>query len=73
MSKVEAIKAEIEQLSLEERVELAALLADEFTDDNWDGLMKQAASSGKFAALNVQAETDLSAGRCINLDTCHSR
>ena len=49
MSKVETIKAEIEQLSLEERVELAALLADEFTDDGWDSLMKRAASSGKFA------------------------
>jgi len=66
----EKIKAAIEELSLEERAELAALLAGEFPDDDWDRLMKVAAEKGKFDRLNAQAEADLRQGRCVDLDSC---
>lgn len=73
MSRVEQIKTTIEQLSLEERAELTALLAGEYPDDDWDRLMKQHAAQGKFATMNEKADTDLRKGRCIDLDSCDSR
>lgn len=66
MSKAEKIKAAIEELSLEERAELAALLAGEFPDDDWDRLMKSAAENGKFGTMNAQADADLRQGRCVD-------
>jgi len=45
MSRVEEIKAAIEQLSLEERRELAALL-NPIEDDDWDRQMKKDAEPG---------------------------
>jgi len=45
MSRVEEIKAAIEQLSPEERCELAALL-NPIEDDDWDRQMKEDAEPG---------------------------
>ncbi len=73
MSKAEEIKAAIEQLSLEERAELAALLAGEFPDDDWDRLMKAAVDQGKFDTMNAQADSRWLAGstrlRAVDLQT----
>jgi hypothetical protein len=46
MSRVHEIKAAIEQLTPEERCELAALL-NPVEDDDWDRQMKKDAESGK--------------------------
>ena len=73
MSKVEQIKASIEALTLEERVELAALLAEEFPDDDWDRQMKAVARAGKFDTMNAEAETVSRAGRGVKLDSCSSK
>ena len=56
MSRVEAIKVAIEQLSLEERCELNALLNPN-PDDDWDEQMRSdAGPSGKLARLKEEAE-----------------
>jgi hypothetical protein len=68
MSKVAEIKAAIDQLTLQERCELEALLHP-FEDDEWDKQMKRDAAAGKFDALNREAETEAKAGRLIDLDT----
>jgi hypothetical protein len=68
MSTVAEIKAAIDQLSLQERCELEALLHP-FEDDEWDKQMKRDAAAGKFDALNREAETEAKAGRLIDLDT----
>jgi len=68
MSKVAEIKAAIDQLTLQERCELEALLHP-FEDDDWDRQMKRDAAAGKFDALNREAETEAKAGRLIDLDT----
>jgi hypothetical protein len=68
MSTVAEIKAAIDQLSLQERCELEALLHP-FEDDDWDRQMKRDAAAGKFDALNREAETEAKAGRLIDLDT----
>jgi hypothetical protein len=70
VSKAEEIKAAMERLTLEERTELAALLAGEFPDDDWDRLMKAAAATGKLDALNAEADAGLREGRCVDLDSC---
>jgi hypothetical protein len=72
MSKVEQIWASIQQLTLEERAELAGLLAGEFPDDDWDRQMKAAARAGKFDDLNAEADAAVRDGRCISLDSCPS-
>ena len=72
MSKVEQIKASIETLTLEERVELAAMLAAEFPDDDWDQQMKAAERAGKFAALNADADAVVRDGRGVSPDPCSS-
>jgi len=69
MSKVEEIRAAIERLTLEERVELAFMLAEQFPDDDWDRQMRQAAASGKFDAMNAKADADLREGRCRDFDS----
>jgi hypothetical protein len=68
MSTVAEIKAAIDQLSLQERCELEALLHP-FEDDDWDRQMKRDAAAGKFDAQNREAETEAKAGRLIDLDT----
>ena len=68
MSTVAEIKAAIDQLTLQERCELEALLHP-FEDDDWDRQMKRDAAAGKFDALNREAETEAKAGRLIDLDT----
>ena len=72
MSRVEEIRASIEKLTLEERVELAGLLAGEFPDDDWDQQMKAAACAGKFDDLNAKADAAVRDGRCTPLDSCPS-
>jgi hypothetical protein len=65
MSKVEEIHAAIEELTLEERTELAG----EFPDDQWDWQMKNAARDGKFDALNAETDATVQNRRCIPLDS----
>ena len=72
MSKVEQIKASIETLTLEERVELAALLASEFPDDDWDRQMKAAARTSRFDALNTKTDAVARGGRGVKLGSCAS-
>jgi len=63
MSRVEEIKAAIEQLSPRERCELHALLYP-FEDDEWDKQMRaDAEPGGKLHKLMLQAEEDAKAGR----------
>ena len=56
MSRVEEIKAAIEQLSPEERCELAALL-NPIEDDDWDRRMKKDAKPGGKLDRVMQAAT----------------
>ncbi len=66
MSTVAEIKAAIDQLSLEERCELEALLHP-FENDAWDEQMKRDAAAGKFDALHREAEAEHAAGKTIPL------
>lgn len=66
MSTVAEIKAAIDQLSLQERCELEALLHP-FEDDDWDRQMKHDAAAGKFDALHRAAEAEHAAGKTIPL------
>ena len=56
MSTVQEIKAAIEHLPLEKRAMLVAELCG-WSDDEWDRQMKADAKSGKFAALNEEADS----------------
>ena len=67
MSRVQEIKAAIEQLPLEERAALVAELCG-WTDDDWDSRMKADAQAGKFATLNEKAADGYRAGRTKPLD-----
>ena len=66
MSTVAEIKAAIDQLSLQERCELEALLHP-FEDDDWDRQMKRDAAAGKFGALHDATEGEHAAGKTIPL------
>ncbi|MBI5385150.1 MAG: hypothetical protein HZA90_10740 [Verrucomicrobia bacterium] len=55
MTKVEAIKAEIEKLSFQERCELNALLHP-LPDDEWDKQMRVDAEAGKLDWMIEEAE-----------------
>ena len=66
MSTVAEIKAAIDQLSLQERCELEALLHP-FADDEWDKQMKSDAAAGKFGALHDAADAEHAAGKTIPL------
>ena len=57
MSTVAEIYTAIQELSLQERCELEALLHP-FEDDEWDQQMKRDAAAGKFGALHDAAEAD---------------
>jgi hypothetical protein len=65
MSRVEEIKAAIEQLTPEERCELSALL-NPIEDDDWDREMKKDAQPGeKLDRLREAAETEYKQGRTL--------
>ncbi len=67
MSTVQEIKSAIEHLDIESRAELIAELCG-WNDDDWDRQMKADAASGKFAALNEEADEALREGRTQPLD-----
>jgi hypothetical protein len=56
------IKTAIEQLSFEERAELAAWLHG-WKDDDWDEHMKRDIAAGKFDTVLREVEDDIKAGR----------
>ena len=59
---IEQIKEAIEQLSFEERAELAAWLHG-WKDDEWDGQMKRDIASGKLDNVLREVDDDVRAGR----------
>jgi hypothetical protein len=56
------IKTAIQQLSFQERAELAAWL-DGWDDDDWDEQMKRDIASGKLDTILHEVEDDIKAGR----------
>jgi hypothetical protein len=56
------IKSAIQQLSFEERAELAAWLHG-WKDDEWDEQMKRDAAGGKLDSILHEVEEDIKAGR----------
>jgi hypothetical protein len=56
------IKIAIEQLSFEERAELAAWLHG-WSDDDWDDQMKRDIASGKLDDVLREVEEDIKSGR----------
>ena len=62
MSTVAEIWSAIQELSLQERCELEALLHP-FEDDDWDRQMKRDAAAGKFDNLHREAEAAAKVGR----------
>jgi hypothetical protein len=66
MSTVAEIYTAIQELSLQERCELEALLHP-FEDDDWDRQMKRDAAAGKFDALHREAEAELAVGKTVPL------
>jgi hypothetical protein len=60
------IKTAIEQLSFEERAELAAWLHG-WKDDEWDEQMKRDIAAGKFDAILREVDEDIQAGRLRNM------
>ena len=66
MSTVAEIWSAIQELSLQERCELEALLHP-FADDDWDRQMKRDAAAGKFDGLHRVAEAEYAAGKTIPL------
>lgn len=56
------IKAAIQQLSFEQRAELAAWLHG-WEDDEWDEQMKRDIASGKLDDVLHEVEEDIKAGR----------
>jgi hypothetical protein len=56
------IKTAIEQLSFEQRTELAAWLHG-WEDDEWDEQMKRDVASGKLDVVLQEVEEDINAGR----------
>jgi hypothetical protein len=59
---VEQIKTAIEQLSFEERAELAAWFHG-WRDDDWDEQMKRDVAEGKLDDVLREVEDDITAGR----------
>jgi hypothetical protein len=56
------LKTAIEQLSFEERAELAAWLHG-WKDDEWDEQIKRDVAAGKFDRILRELDEDISAGR----------
>jgi hypothetical protein len=67
MSSVAEIWSAIQELSLQERCELEALLHP-FEDDDWDRQMKADAAAGKFDEMHRQTDADHAAGKTIPLE-----
>jgi hypothetical protein len=59
---IDQIKEAIEQLSVEERAELAAWLHG-WKDDEWDEQMKRDIADGRFDAVIREIDEDIRAGR----------
>jgi hypothetical protein len=59
---IEQIKTAIEQLSFEERAELAAWFHG-WKDDDWDEQMKRDVADGKLDDVLREVEDDIAAGR----------
>jgi hypothetical protein len=59
---IEQIKEAIEQLSFEERAELAGWLHG-WNDDEWDEQMKRDIASGKLDKVSREVDDDIRAGR----------
>jgi hypothetical protein len=59
---VEQIKTAIEQLSFEERAELAAWFHG-WKDDDWDEQMKRDVADGRLDDVLREVEDDIAAGR----------
>jgi hypothetical protein len=73
MSTVAEIKAAIDQLSLQERCELEALLHP-WPDDDWDRQMAEDAKpGGKLYRLMEASEKEAKAGRLVDLPTCDKK
>ena len=69
MTKVEAIKAEIDKLSFQERCELNALL-NPLSDDEWDKQMRaDAEPGGKLHKLMLEAEAEEKQGQWRDFPT----
>jgi hypothetical protein len=59
---VDQIKTAVEQLSFEERAELAAWLHG-WKDDEWDEQMKRDVAAGKLDLILREVDEDIRAGR----------
>ena len=60
------IKTAIEQLSFEERAQLAAWMHG-WKDDEWDEQMKRDIASGKLDAVLREVDDDIRAGRLSDM------
>lgn len=63
---VDQIKRAIDQLSFEERAEVAAWLHG-WQDDNWDEQMKRDIAEGKLDAVLREVDEDIQAGRLTDM------
>ena len=73
MSTVAEIKAAIDQLSLQERCELEALLHP-FQDDDWDRQMQRDAEpGGKLYKVMEESEKNAQAGKLVDLPVCYKK
>jgi hypothetical protein len=63
---VDQIKRAIDQLSFEERAEVAAWLHG-WQDDNWDEQMKRDIAKGKLDAVLREVDEDIQAGRLTDM------
>jgi len=63
---IEQIKEAIEQLSLEQRAELAAWLHG-WKNDEWDEQMKRDVAAGRFDAVIREIDEDIRAGRLSDM------
>jgi hypothetical protein len=63
---VEQIKTAIEQLSFQERAELAAWFHG-WRDDEWDEQMKSDIAKGKLEAVLREVDEDIQAGRLTDM------
>ncbi len=73
MSTVAEIKAAIDQLSLQERCELEALLHP-WPDDDWDRQMKRDAEpGGKLYKLMEESEKNAKSGKLVEFPPCDKK
>jgi hypothetical protein len=73
MSTVAEIYTAIQELSLQERCELEALLHP-FEDDEWDKQMKRDAQpGGKLYKLMEASEKEAKAGKLVDLPVCYKK